>query len=104
MVNQAGVQVPRRETNDSMVLEHPNSGELELSLCQDPVLATPKSLLVYILSTFLLVLRGAGSGQPTNNKHLEQQFGFGAAACRHAVTGTAGPQCGSTRGDHRTAH
>jgi hypothetical protein len=69
-----------------MVLEHPNSGELELSLCQDPVLATPKSLLVYLATTFLLVLRGVGSGQPTNNnKHLEQQFGFGAAACRHAA-------------------
>jgi hypothetical protein len=86
-----------------MVPEHPNSGELELFIMPRPCLGNAKKN-ASCLPTILLVLRGVGSGQPTNNKHLEQQSGFGAAACRHAVTRTAGPQCGSTRCDRRHAH
>jgi hypothetical protein len=62
-----------------MVLEHPNSGELELfHYAKAMSWQRQKRLLVYN------GLRGAGLGQPTNNKHREQQFGFGAVACRHA--------------------
>ena len=86
-----------------MVPEHPNSGELELFIMPRPCLGNAKKY-ASCLSTILFVLRGVGSGQPTNNKHREQQSGFGAAACRHAVTRTAGPQCGSTRCDRRHAH
>ena len=66
-----------------MVPEHPNSGELELFIMPRPCLGNAKKN-ASCLPTILLVLRGVGSGQPTNNKHLEQQSGFGAAACRHA--------------------
>jgi hypothetical protein len=72
-----------------MVLEHPNSGELELFIMPRQCLGNAKRVFFLPSNDLALACTERGGRRASNNKQLEQQSGFGALACRHAVTRTA---------------
>ena len=71
-----------------MVLEHPNSGELEIFIMPRLCLGNAKRVSLP-LNDLALACTERGGRRASNNKQLEQQSGFGASACCHAVTRTA---------------